>query len=404
MDSTVDFINDVGTTVKGTVTTILTLNYVIGQTLVAFFSWIWNVFVDCAINFRQLITILLEDLAIFVAEVGETIVITVDLFYAGIDSLVSGIINGIFKTFTGLSRGIHAISSAVVWTLTTIYEFSITFGITISLAISNLVHGIWRLPIILITTIYEVTKSVLETIGETGRNTYFAIKEAPIEAFIGFITAFALTYLTVTTTKRIIRERQITAKDVFQLCKKFANYAFVVVCFISQFIINFFVGVVKNLVRTLEFTLTHLHVPRFHHAGDSDQEDNNEENDTIPDEIIADDDPETEALIRIRKRNYDLLIKRRNERRSKSKSKNTKAANNNEEVEEMLLEQVEREREDKLCVICQDQEKCIMILPCRHLCICQDCQANLLQRNNQAHSRSCPFCRRPIKQMIKAYL
>ena len=30
-----------------------------------------------------------------------------------------------------------------------------------------------------------------------------------------------------------------------------------------------------------------------------------------------------------------------------------------------LLREVEREREDKLCVVCQDQEKCIMILPCR---------------------------------------
>ena len=30
-----------------------------------------------------------------------------------------------------------------------------------------------------------------------------------------------------------------------------------------------------------------------------------------------------------------------------------------------LLREVEREREDKLCVVCQDREKCIMILPCR---------------------------------------
>merc|ERR1711976_783606 len=113
---------------------------------------------------------------------------------------------------------------------------------------------------------------------------------------------------------------------------------------------------------------------------------------TVPPEVIDDDNEEEEARIEAR-------------RRSKSKSKNnTKANKAAEDVEELLLEQVEREREDKLCVICQDQEKCIMILPCRHLCICATCQTNLLRRNNHAHSRTCHICRRHVKQMIKAYL
>ena len=68
-------------------------------------------------------------------------------------------------------------------------------------------------------------------------------------------------------------------------------------------------------------------------------------------------------------------------------------------MEEDLLREVEREREDKLCCICQDEEKCIMMLPCRHLCICERCQALL-----KNHGNSCPMCRRPVKQMIKAYL
>merc|ERR1712083_242051 len=104
-----------------------------------------------------------------------------------------------------------------------------------------------------------------------------------------------------------------------------------------------------------------------------------------------------------RRRNYELLVKRREERRlRRSRSK----GNNNQEdaVEDILMEQVEREREDKLCVICQDREKCIMILPCRHLCICYVCQVSLVQRTDRAHSRTCPICRKIVKQTIKAYL
>ena len=123
-------------------------------------------------------------------------------------------------------------------------------------------------------------------------------------------------------------------------------------------------------------------------------------------EVIEESDAEEEERMVARRRNYDLLIKRRNEKRSsRSKSKNSKQTAENADMEEILLEQVEREREDKLCVICQDQEKCIMILPCRHLCICQDCQTKILRRNNLNHgNRTCPICRRHVKQMIKAYL
>ena len=70
-----------------------------------------------------------------------------------------------------------------------------------------------------------------------------------------------------------------------------------------------------------------------------------------------------------------------------------------ESVEDQLLREVEREREDKLCCICQDQEKCIMMLPCRHLCICASCQEPL-----RTHRNTCPICRKQVKQMIKAYL
>ena len=68
-----------------------------------------------------------------------------------------------------------------------------------------------------------------------------------------------------------------------------------------------------------------------------------------------------------------------------------------------------RERENKLCCICQDNEvgllvflstwancllfdqKCILMLPCCHLSICERCQEPLRARTN-----TCPMCRKPV--------
>lgn len=52
-----------------------------------------------------------------------------------------------------------------------------------------------------------------------------------------------------------------------------------------------------------------------------------------------------------------------------------------------------------LCVICQDRDKCVVLLPCRHLCICDIC-ANKLIRLNQYE---CPLCRVPLGTHINVY-
>ncbi|KAM0734939.1 Mitochondrial E3 ubiquitin protein ligase 1 [Formica fusca] len=53
-------------------------------------------------------------------------------------------------------------------------------------------------------------------------------------------------------------------------------------------------------------------------------------------------------------------------------------------------------REDQICVVCNTNAREIILLPCGHVCICEDCSASI---NN-----NCPICRTEITQRAAAYI
>lgn len=64
-----------------------------------------------------------------------------------------------------------------------------------------------------------------------------------------------------------------------------------------------------------------------------------------------------------------------------------------------LLYQLEQEQESRLCIVCQDRKRCVIILPCRHLCLCTQC-CSIIEREHG----SCPVCRQDIRRTMKIYV
>lgn len=69
-----------------------------------------------------------------------------------------------------------------------------------------------------------------------------------------------------------------------------------------------------------------------------------------------------------------------------------------EHSERQLLRQLEQEREEKLCVICHDRFKCVILLPCRHFCLCQPCVQTIEETDP-----NCPLCRHYVINSLKVY-
>ena len=386
----VETINGIGYTITQTVTTVLKVNHFIGENVVNLALGILSYVKTAIMALCAALNVALEDLAIFIAETLESFVNIMDFFFACIDAVVASVANGIMSVKAGIwfvSGSIYnffnGIARAVVYAST-------NFGCFLNLACNSLLFLLGLIPrtlYLLVTSSYSGMCSLMVLVSDATIDTLTKVQRAPVETFVGFAGAILL----ILSLRRLSQRSSANTRQVIHVGLK-------LLCLCYFYVMKSLIFGARCLIKLVEMTLSHLHVTRFHHAGDSDAEEDLESRGGV---VVDDSDENENERMSDKRRNYDLLLRRRAERRQRLKRSRSKKKDNDDDsdVEELLFEQMEREREDKLCVVCQDKEKCIMILPCRHLCVCQDCQVPLQARNNH-----CPICRKHVRQYIKAYL
>ena len=53
----------------------------------------------------------------------------------------------------------------------------------------------------------------------------------------------------------------------------------------------------------------------------------------------------------------------------------------------------------KKCIICYSENREMILKPCKHICVCQNCCTRIIQDFNK-----CPFCQKRIIQSERIYL
>ncbi|KAK9873441.1 hypothetical protein WA026_022673 [Henosepilachna vigintioctopunctata] len=59
----------------------------------------------------------------------------------------------------------------------------------------------------------------------------------------------------------------------------------------------------------------------------------------------------------------------------------------------------EKSQISQLCIICEERSRCIVIVPCGHLCLCKECNDILKE-----YDHNCPICRQNIEQAVIVFL
>ena len=328
-------------------------NYYVGDVLASFVVFIFSSVIRFAflsfltINdsfiFSALSTlisvcrILLEDLLVFLSEVSESLTnagfLVLSCFYMFVDvasHVVSGTLDNVGRTVQCLTNSVSLLYAGLTAGLSKCGELFSLVGSSLVLLVDLLPRTLYLL--------YLATGQLLSKSVQSCRlwltGLYHSLSSTSPEMLLGLATCIITSCLAAHFILRTVRERNITWAIVL-------GTALWLFCTAYIFIFESIVRCLRVMVRLTEMTFSNLRVPMFAHAGDSEDEEEDREPLVA---AVEDSDEEENERRETKRRNYLLLRERANNRRGSG------------ELEDDLMTEIERERENKLCCICQDME------------------------------------------------
>ena len=270
IQSLLNFVNGIGSTFSSCFTTFVTINYFVGQTIFSLLTATFYQLKSLTILAATATYVFLEDLATFALETCESILAGFEFMTGAIDALISGIScavsavkSAIVGCITNVCQLAGAVCDAVTGAVNSVQEFFHLIGASL-LLLAGLVPKTIKFFYSEITSLVNLT---LQTVSSSVLNVVNSIKAAPIESFIGLIATGIISFSTFKLARQFVVNHNVTWTTLGQV-------SFRLFCFVYLHICLVLIGLGRGIARTVEFTLTHLHVPRFHHAGEvSDDED-----------------------------------------------------------------------------------------------------------------------------------
>jgi E3 ubiquitin-protein ligase BOI-like protein len=78
-----------------------------------------------------------------------------------------------------------------------------------------------------------------------------------------------------------------------------------------------------------------------------------------------------------------------------SEADDAASSHNGNDAHARTLQENRELREQRTCRVCRCNDVSMLLLPCRHLCLCKDCETRL---------DACPLCRSPKQASVQVYM